>query len=110
MTVSSLLAACAALALQACETYERLGSPEGELAIAQAVFVYLPDNARAKLVASGVMAVGGGITAAVTDGISQASVLVVLTQLAAWVAAGAVANGARPDVVLGEAVGKGVHQ
>ena len=26
-----------ALALQACETYERLGSPEGELAIAQAV-------------------------------------------------------------------------
>ena len=29
-----------ALALQACETYERLGSPEGELALAQAV-VYL---------------------------------------------------------------------
>jgi len=26
-----------ALALQACETYERLGSPEGELALAQAV-------------------------------------------------------------------------
>jgi hypothetical protein len=70
------------------------------LAAAGAVGVYLPDNARAKLIASGVLAIGSGVTAAVTDGISSASLLVVATQLVAWAAAGAVENGPRPDVAL----------
>jgi putative ATPase len=38
-----------ALALQACETYERLGSPEGELAIAQAV-VFMAVTAKSNAV------------------------------------------------------------
>jgi len=67
-------------------------------AAAQAVGTYLPDNAQAKLIASGVLAVAGGVTAAVTDGISSYSILLVVTQFIAWASAGAVENGPRPDV------------
>lgn len=68
------------------------------LASAGLVATYFPDNAKAKLVASGLVAVGSGVTAAVTDGLSSASMLLVGTQFLAWVGAGVTENGARPDV------------
>lgn len=79
-------------------------------AAAQAVGTYLPDNAQAKLVASGILAVAGGVTAAVTDGISSYSILLVVTQFIAWASAGAVANGARPDVARAAPQADGAYQ
>ena len=52
-----------ALALQACETFERLGSPEGELAIAQAV-VFMACAAKSNAVYVGVRCGDGGREAA----------------------------------------------
>jgi hypothetical protein len=68
------------------------------LAVAQAVAVYFPGAATAKLIASAVLAIGSGVSAAVTDGISSASLLVVAGQFLAWAAAGVTENGPAPDV------------
>src|SRR5689334_15753405 len=68
------------------------------LAVAQAVGTYLPGNAVAKLIASGVIAIGSGVTAAAVGGLTQASLLLILTQFLAWVAAGATQNGPAPKV------------
>lgn len=74
------------------------------LAGAGLVATYYPDNATAKLWASGVLAVGSGVTAAITDGISSASLMLVAVQFVAWVSAGVTENGARPDIARGELV------
>lgn len=74
------------------------------LAAAQAVGTYLPGNAKAKLVASGIVAVGSGATAAAVGGLSMATTMLIVTQFLAWVAAGAVENGPAPEVVKGEVV------
>lgn len=74
------------------------------LAAAQLVATYYPENARAKLSASAVMAVGSGVTAAVTSGISSYSTFLVLSQFLAWAAAGVTVNGARPDIAATEPV------
>jgi hypothetical protein len=64
------------------------------LAVGQALGTYLPGNAVAKLISSGVFAVASGVTAAAT----LATSMLVLTQLLAWIGAGVAENGARPDV------------
>jgi mannose/fructose/N-acetylgalactosamine-specific phosphotransferase system component IIC len=79
------------------------------LAVGQALGTYLPGNALAKLISSGVFAIASGVTAAATDGLNLATGLMVATQLLAWIGSGVAENGARPDVVLGSVVGAGVH-
>lgn len=75
------------------------------LAVGQALGTYLPGNAVAKLISSGLFAVGSGVVAATTDGLTLATALMVMTQLLAWIGASSVQNGARPDIVLSEAAG-----
>ncbi|GLY32148.1 hypothetical protein [Kineosporia sp. NBRC 101731] len=74
------------------------------LAAAQAVGVYLPGNTKAKLLASGVVAIGSGATAAAVGGLTMATTMLIVTQFLAWVAAGATENGPAPEVVRGEVV------
>lgn len=69
-------------------------------AVAQSALTYFPGNAVIKLVASGFLAILTGVMAAVTDGVTQMTMIQVLTQFLVWVAAGATENGARPQVVL----------
>lgn len=73
------------------------------LAVAGALGTYLPGNAIAKLVASGAAAITSGVLAAASDGLTYATGLTVLTQMLAWIAAGAIANGAAPGVVIAAA-------
>lgn len=75
------------------------------LAVAQAVGVYFPGNAVAKLIASGVIAIGSGVTAAAVGGLTQATTLLIVTQFLAWVAAGATENGPAPEVATAQADG-----
>lgn len=72
------------------------------LAIAQALGTYVPNNAVAKLISSGVFAIASGVTAAATDGLTMATALMVITQALAWIGSSTVPNGARPDVALGQ--------
>lgn len=79
------------------------------LAVGQALGTYLPGNAVAKLISSGLFAVGSGVVAAATDGLSVATALMVMTQLLAWIGSGVVENGPRPDVALGSRVVDDLH-
>lgn len=72
------------------------------LALAAAAGTYLPDNAVAKLAASGVFAIANGVNLAIDDHFTAASLTLIVTQLLAWLIAGVAENGARPDVVQGE--------
>lgn len=79
-------------------------------AVAQAILTYAPSNAIAKAFASVILALGAVVAAALTHGgISAAEFLLILVQFLAWATAAIVPNGARPDVVLGQRVGPGVH-
>ncbi len=72
------------------------------LAVGQALGTYVPNNAVAKLISSGLFAIGSGVIAAATNGLTMATALMVITQALAWIGAGVVPNGARPDVALGQ--------
>lgn len=74
------------------------------LALAAAAGTYLPDNAVAKLAASGVFAIANGVNLAIDDHFAAASLTLIVTQLLAWLVAGVFENGARPDVVQGEVI------
>jgi hypothetical protein len=81
------------------------------LAIAQSAGTFFPSTATAKLAASLAAAIGAALLAAFTDGgVSLAEGLLIGVQFLAWASAGAIPNGAHPDVVLGELAGPAVDE
>ena len=77
------------------------------LAVGQALLTYFPSNAVAKMIGSGLCAVGSGLIAAASDGVTLSTSLMILTQLLAWIGSSAIENGPRPDVALAQ--GRGEH-
>lgn len=69
------------------------------IAAAQVGATYQPGSATVKFLASGVLAVAGGITAAATDGPTLTTVLMILVQSGTWLVSAAVPNGPAPEVV-----------
>lgn len=73
------------------------------VAVAQALVVYLPDNAIAKAVSGLVLAVASVAAAALTDGVvTGAEALVLTVAFLSWAGSAITPNGAHPDVVRAE--------